>query len=52
MRANPILQNAGFVRANMQGIGHRVTGEVWRELYRLLIARSPDLAEKLAAYAP
>lgn len=52
LRENPVLRNAGFVRANMQGIGHRVTGEVWRELYRLLIARSADLAEKLAAYAP
>lgn len=52
LRANPVLQNASFVRANMQGIGHRVTGEAWRELYRLLIARSPGLEEKLAAYAP
>lgn len=52
LRSNAVLRNAGFVRANMQGIGHLVTGDDWKELHGLLISRNPHIKNDLVAYAP
>jgi len=50
LRRHPVLGNAGFVRASMQG-RHKAT-EYWPELYQLILSLNPGAREKLRGWAP
>jgi hypothetical protein len=51
LRRHRVIQNASFVRRNMQGVGLRAT-EYWPYLYEMITERNPAVARELRILRP